>query len=195
MTVFAIVTLPLAAAAEASGFNPFFGDKQNQVHFMLGQGFDSGELILAKYINRPVPYYLASFTYSQPNSFFRMPGRQSMSFIKTIGFGRESYFGHCPYDCEWGDYSAEIFMLSQDFAIQPFDWKKTYFGAGLGVAVQGKYNDRLNTKFLIPFRMFAGHRINDSWNVEFVMQHFSNGDTGDRNGVYNFYALGVAYNF
>ena len=181
-------------APDAEKFNPFFGGNRNQVHFMLGHGFDSGELILFKHLDRPVPYYMAALSYSQPDTFFRLPGRYSVGAIKTLGFGRGDYYGKCHYgQCDWGDYSAEIFMLSQDVAL--LHGEKWYFGAGAGLAIQGKYNERLNTKFLIGFRMFAGYRINDNWNLELVMQHFSNGDTGTQNNVYDFYAIGVAYNF
>jgi len=189
-----LAMFPMSAVAGALDLNPFFGDKENQVHFMLGQGFDSGELILFKHMNRPVPYYMAAFAYSQPNTFFRLPGRQSINLIKTVGFGKDGYFNNCRHKCDWNEYDSEIFMLSQDFAVAPWGGK-FYVGSGAGVAVQGRYNERLNTKFLLGFRMLAGYKMNDSWNLEFIMQHFSNGDTGTENGVYNFYAFGISYSF
>jgi len=65
----------------------------------------------------------------------------------------------------------------------------------MGFAMQGRYNGRENTKLLFGFRLFLGYRINDNWNTELVMQHFSNGDAGSENNVYDFYSLGIAYNF
>jgi len=195
IVILGLVSIINTAQADSEVFNPFFGDKQNQIQLVLGQGFDSGELILFKHMDRPVPFYMIALSYSQPNTFFRIPGRQTISAIKTLGWGREDYFGGCRYNvCDWGDYGTEIAMLSQDIAV-PFFNRKAYAGLGVGVAVQGKYNDRLNTKFLLPFRMFAGYRLSESWNIEFIMQHFSNGDTGTANNVYNFYSLGVAYSF
>ena len=184
------------AGAQASDLiNPFFGDNKHQFQLSLGQGFDSGELILVKHLDRPVPYYMAALSYSQPNTFFSLPGRQTINLIKTLGFGRGDYNGGCRYDrCDWKKYGAEIFMLSQDFAIAPYNGR-VYFGTGAGLAVQGKYNERLNTKFLLGFRVFVGYRITGQWNLELIAQHFSNGDTGTENGVYNFYALGVSYSF
>ncbi|MCL2331467.1 MAG: acyloxyacyl hydrolase [Proteobacteria bacterium] len=184
-----------AAAADSETFNPFFGDRRNQVQLILGQGFDSGELILFNHLSNPAPYYMIALSYSQPNTFFRLPGRQTISAIKTLGWGKHDYNGKCRFDaCDWGNYGDEIAMLSQDFVFSFFH-RRMYAGAGSGVAVQGQQNGRLNTKFLIPFRMFIGYRFNDSWNAEFIMQHFSNGDTGDQNNVYDFFALSVLYNF
>ena len=184
-----------AGAAEKPKSNIFFGDKQNQVSFTLGQGFDSGELILFLHMDRPAPYYMLNFSYSQPTTFFRLPARQTINLVKTIGFGSSDYDGKCGYRkaCNWEDYGAEIFMLSEDFAL--YHTTRWYFGAGGGVAVQGRYNERLNTKFLLGFRMFAGYKFSEYWATEFVMQHFSNGDTGTRNLVYDFYGLSAVYSF
>ena len=193
--ILGLICIADAAKANSDTFNPFFGDKQNQVHLMVGQGFDSGELILFRHLDNPAPYYMLALSYSQPNTFFRLPGRQTISAIKTMGWGKGDYSGGCRFDaCDWKKYGNEIAMLSQDFAFSFFN-RKVYVGAGAGVAVQGRQNQRLNTKFLIPFRMFIGYRFNDSWNAEFIMQHFSNGDTGTENNVYDFLALGVSYNF
>ncbi|MCL2538341.1 MAG: acyloxyacyl hydrolase [Alphaproteobacteria bacterium] len=189
-----------AIADDASVFNPMFGGNRHQIHVMLGQGFDSGELILFKNANRPTPYYMLALTYSQPNTFFRLPGRQSINLIKTQGTGSRragDYDGRClhGWPCEWYKYNSEIAMLSQDVVLwSPFAGK-LYFGTGAGLGVQGRYNDRLNTKFLIGFRMFAGYRMTERWNTEIIMQHFSNGDTGTNNYVYDFYGIGVSYSF
>ncbi|MCL2338972.1 MAG: acyloxyacyl hydrolase, partial [Proteobacteria bacterium] len=146
-------------------------------------------------IVNPAPYYMVALSYSQPNTFFRMPGRRTISAIKTLGWGYGAYNGTCHFNaCDWRQYGNEIFMISQDFA-WPFWRNKMYAGIGAGVAIQGQQNDRLNTKFLIPFRMFIGYHITESWNAELIMQHFSNGDTGEANKVYDFLALGISYNF
>jgi hypothetical protein len=178
-----------------AGSNPFFGEKQNQLSFTLGQGFDSGELIAIKHLNCVAPYYMLNFQYSQPTTFFRLPARQSINVIKTIGLHNKNYNGGCRHgvDCEWKEYGAEIFMLSGDVSL--YNTSKWYFGTGMGMAIQGKENDRLDTKFLLGFRLFTGYKMNESWNLELVMQHFSNGDTGVNNNVYDFWGISTAYNF
>ncbi|MCL2748560.1 MAG: acyloxyacyl hydrolase [Alphaproteobacteria bacterium] len=189
---FFIVLCALGANAQAG--NPFFGEYKNQIMLTIGQGFDSGELIAFKHLNHPAPYYMMNLQYSQPTTFFRLPARQSINAVKTLGFGRSNYGGGCRYyACNWRDYEAEIFMLSQDVAL--YNTERWYFGTGMGLAVQGRQNERENTKFLIGFRLFAGYKMTENWNLELVMQHFSNGDTGTENNSYDFWGLGVAYNF
>lgn len=175
--------------------NPFFGEKQNQLSLTIGQGFDSGELIAFKHLNHVAPYYMVNLQYSQPTTFFRLPGRQSINAIKTFGIRNKNYDGGCRYagECEWREYGSEIFMLSGDVSL--YNTTKWYFGTGMGVAIQGRENQRLNTKFLLGFRLFAGYKLNEKWNLELVMQHFSNGDTGEENNVYDFWGLSAAYNF
>jgi len=196
MKLFYLFTLlSLFCAPVFASDNPFFGEKQNQLSMTIGQGFDSGELIAIKHLNHIAPYYMFNFQYSQPTTFFRLPARQSINLIKTVGLHKENYNGRCRYEgyCDWPKYGAEIFMLSEDVSF--YNTNKWYFGTGMGVAIQGKENDRLDTKFLLGFRLFAGYKLNESWYLELVMQHFSNGDTGEENNVYDFWGISAAYNF
>jgi hypothetical protein len=181
--------------AALSADNPFFGASQNQIMLNIGQGFDSGELIIWEHINKPAPFYMAQVSYSQPTTFFRMPARQSISGIKTQGFANGDYNNKCVFSgkCEWKNYSNEIFMLSEDVALLYND--RWYFGAGIGAAMAGKQTERENTKFLLGFKLFVGYRFAENWNAELFMQHFSNGDTGEENNVYDFLGFGAAYNF
>ncbi len=187
--------LSLFCAPAIAADNPFFGEKQNQFSLTIGQGFDSGELIALKHLKYIAPYYMFNLQYSQPTTFFRLPARQSINLIKTVGLHEKDYNNKCRYDgyCDWPEYSAEIFMLSQDVSL--YNSSRWYVGTGMGVAIQGKQNERLNTKFLLGFRLFAGYRMTESWNLELVMQHFSNGDTGEENNVYDFWGLSAAYSF
>ena len=189
------VALSLFCAPVLAADNPFFGEKQNQLSITIGQGFDSGELIAVKHLNHIAPYYMFNLQYSQPTTFFRLPARQSINLVKTIGLKDKNYDGGCRHgtDCEWTEYGAEIFMLSEDVSL--YDINNWYFGTGMGIAIQGKENQRLDTKFLMGFRLFAGYKLNDSWSLELVMQHFSNGDTGVENNVYDFWGISAAYNF
>jgi hypothetical protein len=192
--LYLFIALSLFYVPAIAATNPFFGEKQNQLNLTIGQGFDSGELIALKHLNEIAPYYMFSLQYSQPTTFFRLPARQSINVVKTVGLHKDNYNGGCRHDdCNWPDYGAEIFMLSQDAAL--YNTNKWYFGTGMGVAIQGKENDRLDTKFLLGFRLFAGYKLNENWNLELVMQHFSNGDTGEKNSVYDFWGLSAGYNF
>jgi hypothetical protein len=194
MTKYLIFPFLIAAQSALAAGNPIFGENRNQLLLNIGQGFDSGELIAFKHLNKPAPFYMIALSYSQPESFFRMPARQSLSIVKTLGFGSKDYYGKCRHDrCEWKDYSSEIFMLSEDVAF--LHAERWYFGAGMGFAMQGKRNMRMNTKFALGFKLFAGYRISDGWSLEVAMQHFSNGDTGEENNVYDFWGIGIAHNF
>jgi hypothetical protein len=180
-------------APPAAQANPFFGDNQNQVSLNIGQGFNSGELIAIKHLGHPAPFYMFNFGYSQPTEIFRLPARRNVSYVRTQGFDRKDYSG-CKYDmCDWVNYSADIFVLTGEAAL--FSGQRWFVGAGMGLAVQGKYNARLNTKFLIPFKLVGGYRVTDNFNLEIAMSHFSNGDTGTENNVYDFWGLGFAWGF
>lgn len=186
---------PAIANGDAKSFNPFFGDKQNQALLAIGQGFDSGELIAFKHLGHPAPYYMVQMTYSQPTTFFKLPARQNINGFLNFGFDDANYNGGCRYPgtCDWADYTTQIFTLSEDVALLYND--RFYVGVGMGVGVQGKYNDRLNTKFLLSFRLSFGYRMTDRFGMELAMQHFSNADTGTENNVYDFWGLGVTYSF
>lgn len=193
--IYLFIALSLFCAPAIATVNTFFGEKQNQLSMTIGQGFDSGELIAIKHLKHIAPYYMFNFQYSQPTTFFRLPARQSINLVKTIGLKDKNYNGGCRHgiDCEWTEYGAEIFMLSGDVSL--YNTKRWYFGTGMGAAIQGKENERLDTKFLLGFRLFAGYKLDESWNLELVMQHFSNGDTGVQNNVYDFWGISAAYNF
>ena len=196
MKLFYLCTaISLFCAPVFAGSNPFFGEKQNQLSLTIGQGFDSGELIAVKHLRHIAPYYMFNVQYSQPTTFFRLPARQSINAVKTVGLHDKNYDGGCRHgiDCKWTEYGAEIFMLSGDVSL--YNTSRWYFGTGMGAAVQGKQNKRLDTKFLLGFRLFAGYKLNENWNLELVMQHFSNGDTGEENNVYDFWGISTAYNF
>lgn len=189
---------PEAAAAEK--YNPFFGEYQNQAMFNFGQGVNSFGLISLP--DLPVPFNMLQFAYSQPATFFRLPARQTISFIKTIGYGKKyrydsykvSHDIYEPVEWDWKAYATEIAMLSGDAAL--FHTERFYFGLGLDVGVQGKQNERFGTKFMTGFKILAGYKIADRWLAEFLIQHFSNGDTGgEANFSYNFWGLGIGYNF
>jgi hypothetical protein len=190
--VIGLMTGLMAVSAYAET-NPIFGNARNQVMLNLGQGVNGMGLIAEP--DRPVPFNMVQLAYSQPTTFFRIPGRQTFSVIQTIGYGTKyeytDYNGTIEWN--WGEYATQIAMLSGDISL--YDTKNWYFGVGMGGAMQGKQNKRENTKFLLGYKLFAGYRMTENWNAELFMQHFSNGDTGERNYVYNFFGLGLGYSF
>ena len=185
LTVF---TLPTVAAE-----NPFFGDAQNQIMVNIGQGVNYYSLI--SFPSDFVPFNMIHLQYSQPTEFFRLPARRSINAIQTIGYGKKYQYTDYEetFEWNWTDYTIQIAMLSEDFILYNTD--KFYFGSGLSIGVQGQENERLGTKFLTGFKLFAGYKISEKFNTELFMQHISNGSTDPQNYSYNFWGLGLAYNF
>jgi len=185
---------PAIAAYAGDDLNPIFGGAKNQITLNIGQGVNSFGLIPLP--NMWVPFNMMQLQYSQPATVFRLPARQNFSIIKTIGYGKKyeytDYVGTFVWN--WSDYATEIAAITWDVVF--LHTSRWYFGAGAGFAIQGRQNQREGTKFLLPFKIFTGYRITDSWSAELFTQHFSNGDTGGiANYSYNFWGLGVGYNF
>lgn len=174
------MTVTTAMAAD----NPFFGKYKNQLAFNLGQGVNSGFLIPPP--TQFVPFNMLHFQYSRTDTFFTLPSRVSLNVIQTIGYGDK-------YGWNWADYSIPIALLSEDVILfKTTDW---YFGTGLGAGMQAKQNDRIGSKLIFGFKLFAGYKMTEKMRLEMFMQHFSNGNTGYANNSYAFYGVGVAYNF
>jgi len=164
--------------------NPFMGTYQNQVAFGLGQGFDTG--IILPPPTRPVPFYIGTFQYSQPTTFFRVPARRSINVSETLGLYRK-------YGWDWPDYTVPMIYVTEDIAL--FKYNKIYGGMGAGAGLQAKENTRLGAKLLFQFKVMFGYNFNDKWSGEFFIQHFSNANTAEENHSYAFYGLGFTYNY
>ena len=126
------------------------------------------------------------FQYSQPTEFFRLPARRSLNLIQTIGYGATGKW-------HWKDYSVRIATLSNDIILYSTD--KFYFGNGFAIGFQRTENERIGTKLLFGLKLLMGYKISERFNTELFMQHFSNGETDSNNWSYNFFGLGVSYNF
>lgn len=164
--------------------NPFMGTYQNQIAFGIGQGFDTG--IILPPPTRPVPFYIATFQYSQPTTFFRVPARRSINISETLGLYKK-------YDWDWPDYTVPMAYVTEDIAL--FKYNKIYAGMGAGVGLQAKENTRLGAKLLFEFKVLFGYNFNDKWSGELFIQHFSNANTAEENHSYAFYGLGFTYNY
>jgi len=164
--------------------NPFMGKYQNQIGFGIGQGFDTGILVPPPI--KPVPFYIANFQYSQPATFFRIPAKQSINASVTLGLGEKNGW-------EWDEYTIPMAYITEDIAI--FKYWRFYMGAGAGVGLQAKENERLGAKLLFQLKITFGYNIDKQWSTELFIQHFSNANTAEENNSYAFYGLGLTYNF
>ena len=164
--------------------NPFMGDYQQQMAFGIGQGFDTGWLLPPPV--KPVPFYIGTFTYSQPTTFFRVPARRSINISETLGLGSKNGW-------DWQDYTIPMIYVTEDIAL--FRYHRIYAGLGAGVGLQAQENERLGAKLLFQFKATFGYNFNKRWATELFIQHFSNANTAEENNSYAFYGLSVTYNY
>ena len=177
------IILPGTALAEQCLLpdkNPFMGTYQQQIAFGFGQGFDTGILLPPPI--RPVPFYIGTFQYSQPTTFFRIPARRSLNVSETLGLYKK-------YGWDWPDYTIPMAYLTEDIAL--FRYERIYAGLGAGVGLQAKENERLGAKLVFEFKVTFGYNFNEKWAAEFFIQHFSNANTAEDNHSYAFYGLGL----
>lgn len=184
VSVFVILATSACAAHAENKFNPFFNASQHQIAFNIGAGVNSGFLIPPP--TQFVPFTMLHVQYSQPTTFFKLPARQSLNIVQTIGFGTK-------YGWHWRDFTIPIAVISQDVAIA--HGKNWYFGPGIGIGMQGKENDRISSKLLFSLKIIGGYRITPHTAIELFMQHFSNGCTTEDNHSYAFFGTGVTYSF
>ncbi len=186
-TVLLLLTLSMPAIADSCILpdkNPFMGTYQQQVGFGLGTGFDTGWLLPPPV--RPVPFFIGTFTYSQPTTFFRVPARRSINISETLGLKEK-------YGWKWQDYTIPMIYLTEDIAM--FRYKRLYMGMGAGMGLQAQENERLGAKLIFQFKVTFGFNITKQWATELFIQHFSNANTAEENNSYAFYGAGFTYNF
>ena len=186
-TVLPLLTLSMPAIADSCILpdkNPFMGTYQQQVGFGLGTGFDTGWLLPPPV--RPVPFFIGTFTYSQPTTFFRVPARRSINISETLGLKEK-------YGWKWQDYTIPMIYLTEDIAM--FRYKRLYMGIGAGMGLQAQENERLGAKLIFQFKVTFGFNITKQWATELFIQHFSNANTAEENNSYAFYGAGFTYNF
>ncbi len=182
-----LLILPNVALADSCILpdkNPFMGEYQQQIAFGIGQGFDTGILLPPPI--KPVPFYIGTFQYSQPTTFFRIPARRSINVSETLGLHEKNGW-------DWPDYTIPMAYVTEDIAL--FRYKRLYSGLGAGVGLQAKENERLGAKLIFEFKLTFGYNFNKKWAAEFFIQHFSNANTAEDNHSYAFYGLGFTYNY
>lgn len=152
--------------------NPAFCGKKNQASFHFGQSKRENLEDL----------FLIGLTYSQPDEFFRLPGRINVEFMTQHGVGGLS------------EYNQNIiFGFSQDL-ISPSIWR-LYGGINLGIYIKSQTTDRVSSRFTFGERAFLGFRVIDAVVLEFFFRHFSNGDLTEINAGQNFVGLSALWNF
>ncbi|MDR1071691.1 MAG: acyloxyacyl hydrolase [Rickettsiales bacterium] len=172
------------AVMPARAADPMFDGMENQLAISSGVAIASQSLIyFPMYF---VPYFTSELTYSQPNTVFRLPGRQNINIGKNIGRGQSRGW-------DWKLLNEYVFFLSEDaFLYNTENW---YYGLGLGVGMQLDYNERIGSLLIFEFKMIVGRKISERANVELFFQHFSNGHTTENNYSYNFYGASVVFKF
>lgn len=164
--------------------NLFFGEKANSLALNLGFGVDQGYIVPppAKF----VPFKLIHIQYSQPSSFFRFKAKQSINIFQTVGYGKK-------YGWNWSKFTIPAFLFSEGFIL--FNTTKHYIGSEIAVGLQALQNDRIGTKLLFGLKVFYGYKINNDFNFEIFVQHYSNANTDKKNYSYGFYGAGLVYKF
>lgn len=182
--VFIIPGVAMADSCILPDQDPFMGKYNQQIAFGIGQGFDTGIIIPPP--TRPVPFYIGTFQYSQPTTFFRVPARRSINISETVGFSEK-------YSWKWQDYTTPMIYVSEDIAL--FRYERIYAGMGAGIGLQARENERLGAKLIFQFKLTFGYNFTKQWAAEFFIQHFSNANTDEDNHSYAFYGIGFTYNY
>jgi len=152
--------------------NPAFCGKKNQASFHFGQSMRGNLENL----------FFFGLDYSQPDEFFRLPGRINVEFMTQRGVGELSQYNQ-----------NIIFGFSQDL-ISPALWR-LYGGINLGIYIKSQTTERISSRFTFGERAFLGFRVIDALVLELFYRHFSNGDLTDVNAGQNFMGLSAMWNF
>jgi hypothetical protein len=170
--IFFVFFLLLPKKISAQIPNPAFCEKNNQASFHFGQSMRGNLENL----------FLFGLNYSQPDQFFRLPGRINVEFMTQRGTNGFSKYNQ-----------NIIFGFSQDL-ISPAVWRM-YGGINLGIYIKSQTTDRISSRFTFGERAFLGFRVIDALVLELFARHFSNGDLTNINAGQNFVGLSAMWNF
>jgi hypothetical protein len=140
-----------------------FGTKLNQVQSYFGVSARLESL------------YIVNLSYSQPNDFFRLEGRQNFELVKFAD-----------------RYDLYLAGLSQDVINSIY--RKSFVGLGLGIFIANKTTDRVGSNFTFSEKVFLGFRFGNQV-VELLYRHFSNGSVTNENSGFDFVGLTLSQNF
>ena len=158
--------------------NPIFGSRDNQLSLWAGKSFRSDGF---------EKLYSLNLQYSQPNTFFRLPGRRN---IEIGGFTGGKHEANEKNDLS--QYDQYIGGLSQDVLI--FYGDNFYSGVGLGAYIKSESTSRISSKFTFGEKIFVGYSFG-AVSAELYVRHYSNGTLTKENAGQNFAGLALAYNF
>jgi hypothetical protein len=182
--IFLLLAAAVSPAFAKEAENVFFSEYGNQISLSAGHSAGAGSVLkLVPFNNwRSEPLEFASFQYSQPFEFFRLPARQNIhaSFFWSHGSGTDGR-------------TAPALGISWDAAA--LSWRGFYMGAGLGGFIKPNYKGRQDSLFMFGEKIFAGYRFSEKWSAEIYVQHFDNGGLTPENGGYTFYGLSALLNF
>ncbi|MDR3011725.1 MAG: hypothetical protein LBU70_00725 [Chitinispirillales bacterium] len=168
-----LLGFPIAASA-AQISNPTFNVKQNQISLAFGQSVQ----------NNFEKFSIITFCYSQPNEFFRLPGRRNIELITMRGGRGSSYQPNT---------QSLIFGLSQD-AMSPAVWRM-YLGINFGIYVESPISDRINSRVTFGERIFIGVNVTDNIVFELYNRHLPSGSLVYENSRQGFAGLSAMWNF
>lgn len=176
----------LPVVAEESVFNPMFGSKQNQIMLHSGMSFRS---------NGFEKLFHASLSYSQPDTFFRLPARNNIEAGVIRGEDWEEgestkYFKN---ELNLSQYDTTILGLSKDVAV--LSGTNSYLTVGLGAYIKNQTSNRIGSKFTFGQRIGVGYRFDSGLNIELFARHFSNGSLTQENSGQNFAGLSTGFSF
>jgi hypothetical protein len=169
--------LGLVVTCEARSY---FGEKENQLSIYVGQEFTG--------INGKNPRIeqLCGFhiVYSQPNTFFRLQGRQNFEGL--------CFFA---YNNKYRKYNRFTAGLSQDIIIPVYIYNCNFFcGLGTGIFISDIGTEKISSRFMFGQKAFVGIKFGTEI-IELFVRHFSNGDLTSKNEGYNFFGIAIVHNF
>jgi hypothetical protein len=173
----------LHAASEKN--DPLFAGASDSVGLYFGMGLRNCQIYPD--FTKPAPFGMAMIEYGQPMTFFRLPAKYSFHIGYTQGFD-DNYKGE-----DWVDYSWPMGGISLETVLM--SWGDFYGGAGLGMFMKWKVDERQDSRFIFGLKGFIGYEISDAVSVEFFHRHFSNGNLTPINRAYNFTGLGMNFRF
>jgi hypothetical protein len=143
---------------------------------------------------------LSFVSYSQPNTFFRLPGRRNLHLGNI--HGTTHWYVNPPENFtkrnqvhkqkQFRDISQMFFGISQDAVIA--SGHGFYFGVGAGPYVKESTHDFVRSKFMFGERAFVGYTFGQL-SFELVAHHFSNGHLDNMNKGLNGVGVGASWGF
>ncbi|MCL1785790.1 MAG: acyloxyacyl hydrolase [Alphaproteobacteria bacterium] len=185
--IFFIICLAVGSARAESvpHQNPMFGEFENAFRMDGFYAIDGWADRIATLM----------FTYSQPNSFFRLPGRRGLHVLRITGDtkGAKDMSMRREYNVQTGSRIAQWAVgLSQEVVF----WSpgNFYFGAGIGPFVKEQKNDFLGSEWMAGERVFVGYSFGQ-FHAELAAQHFSDGHLNQLNNGMNSVGIAVGMSF